>query len=96
MELKGLPEKGHIQLVMMIHLVDTFRQFTPDFPELVEGFYFVLGKVVIRQGSVYVTAGGRKYHREGCRHLRSGAVAVSLEDARARGCSPCSVCASRE
>ena len=45
---------------------------------------------------VYVTAGGRKYHRKGCRHLRSGAMAVSLEDARARRCTPCSVCASRE
>jgi micrococcal nuclease len=41
---------------------------------------------------VYVTAHGRKYHTQNCQHVRHGATAVTLKEARARGLSPCSRC----
>jgi hypothetical protein len=41
--------------------------------------------------TVYVTRTGSKYHRGGCRYLRSSAIATSLADAR-HSYSACSVC----
>ncbi len=41
--------------------------------------------------SVYITRTGAKYHRDGCRYLRSSKILISLTDAK-RGYSPCSVC----
>lgn len=40
---------------------------------------------------VYVTAGGAKYHRSGCRHARSGRP-TTLRSAIARGYEPCGTC----
>jgi hypothetical protein len=42
--------------------------------------------------TVYVTRTGKKYHRDGCRYLRSSRIPVSLKDAKDRGYTPCSVC----
>lgn len=41
---------------------------------------------------VYITATGSKYHRDGCRYLSQSRIAVTLEEAKARGYTPCSVC----
>ncbi|NMB46729.1 MAG: hypothetical protein GX998_10020 [Firmicutes bacterium] len=42
--------------------------------------------------TVYITKTGSKYHRAGCRHLSKGMIPTSLDDAKSRGLSPCSVC----
>ena len=42
--------------------------------------------------TVYVTPRGRKYHRRDCQHVRSGATAMSVEEAKKRGYTPCSRC----
>ncbi len=41
---------------------------------------------------VYVTEHGRKYHRKDCQYVRNGGMAVTLKEARARGCTPCTRC----
>jgi hypothetical protein len=41
--------------------------------------------------TVYVTKTGTKYHREGCRSLRSSAIAITLEDAK-KSYEPCGIC----
>ncbi|MEW6251765.1 MAG: hypothetical protein AB1716_14060, partial [Planctomycetota bacterium] len=41
---------------------------------------------------VYVTPHGRKYHRKDCQYCRNGAEAVTVRDAKARGCTACSRC----
>jgi micrococcal nuclease len=41
---------------------------------------------------VYITRTGNKYHRLGCRYLRKSCIPISLEEAKARGYTPCSVC----
>jgi hypothetical protein len=41
--------------------------------------------------TVYITRTGSKYHRGGCRYLRSSAIVTSLAEAR-RYYSACSVC----
>ena len=41
---------------------------------------------------VYVTPAGRKYHRRDCQYVRSGATAMSVEEAKRRGYAPCSRC----
>ncbi len=41
--------------------------------------------------TVYVTKSGSKYHRAGCRYLKSSSIPMSLENAKGRY-SPCSVC----
>ncbi|MHB9144734.1 MAG: hypothetical protein ACYC5Y_05285 [Symbiobacteriia bacterium] len=45
-----------------------------------------------QQVIVYVTATGHKYHRDGCRYLSRSKFAITLEDAKADGYGPCSVC----
>lgn len=44
------------------------------------------------QVTVHITATGKKYHRAGCRYLKESDSEVSLDDAKAMGLSPCSVC----
>ncbi len=41
---------------------------------------------------VYVTKSGKKYHKEGCPHLRSSKIMISLEQALMEGKEPCSRC----
>ena len=41
--------------------------------------------------TVYITRTGSKYHRDGCRYLRSSKIPIALPDAK-RQYSPCSVC----
>ncbi|MGE5585802.1 MAG: stalk domain-containing protein [Bacillota bacterium] len=45
-----------------------------------------------KEVTVYITKTGSKYHRLGCRYLSKSCIPISLEDAKARGYSPCSVC----
>jgi len=42
--------------------------------------------------TVYVTETGEKYHTEDCAALRESKQAMSLEDAKAKGYTPCSKC----
>ncbi len=42
--------------------------------------------------TVYITKTGSKYHRAGCRHLSKSMISISLDNAKSRGFSPCSVC----
>jgi len=42
--------------------------------------------------TVYVTRTGEKYHRAGCQHLSKSRIPMSLEDAKAGGYTPCSLC----
>ena len=41
---------------------------------------------------VYISALSRHYHRAGCRYLGAGKTAVSLQEAKKRGYTPCRVC----
>lgn len=42
--------------------------------------------------TVYITATGQKYHRDGCRYLKKSKYEISKADAIAQGYEPCSVC----
>lgn len=42
--------------------------------------------------TVYITKTGSKYHRAGCRYLSKSMIPISLDNAKSRGFSPCSVC----
>lgn len=42
--------------------------------------------------TVYVTNTGKKYHVAGCRYLSKSQIPISLNDAKADGYDPCSVC----
>lgn len=42
--------------------------------------------------TVYITNTGTKYHRSGCSYLSQSKIAISLNDAKARGYTPCSRC----
>lgn len=42
--------------------------------------------------TVYITKTGSKYHRAGCRYLRSSKIAIDVDDAIAQGYDACSVC----
>ena len=44
------------------------------------------------KGYVYITKTGSKYHKSGCRYLRSSKIKVKLSEAKAKGLEPCSVC----
>ena len=43
-------------------------------------------------GPYYITETGSRYHREGCRYLWNSKIEISLEEAKARGYTACSVC----
>lgn len=42
--------------------------------------------------TVYITNSGKKYHVAGCRYLSKSQISISLDDAKAGGYGPCSVC----
>jgi competence protein ComEC len=42
--------------------------------------------------TVFITRTGACYHVKGCRYLKSSRIAIRLEDAKAQGYRPCSVC----
>jgi competence protein ComEC len=42
--------------------------------------------------TVYITATGSKYHAAGCRYLSQSSIPISLDEAKARGYTACSVC----
>jgi len=42
--------------------------------------------------TVYITASGTKYHRDGCRFLSKSKIAITLADSIAKGYGPCSIC----
>ena len=42
--------------------------------------------------TVYVTASGKKYHKNGCSYLTSTQRSVSLTEAQSKGYTPCSRC----
>jgi endonuclease YncB( thermonuclease family) len=42
--------------------------------------------------TVYVTEHGKKYHRKDCAFAKQGATAITLQEAKAKGCTPCSRC----
>lgn len=44
------------------------------------------------EGTVYVTASGTKYHRDGCSHLSDTKEAIALEEALRLGYAPCADC----
>jgi 2-phosphoglycerate kinase len=41
---------------------------------------------------VYITKTGHKYHRAGCRYLKSSCIAIDESVAISQGYTPCSVC----
>jgi hypothetical protein len=49
-----------------------------------------------RDCTVYVTRTGHRYHRAGCRYLRTSHVAMSRSEALKRGYTPCHVCGGSE
>lgn len=44
------------------------------------------------QGTVFITKTGKMYHRAACRSLRDSKTAISVQDAKARGYTPCTIC----
>ena len=42
--------------------------------------------------TVYITNTGKKYHNAGCRYLKSSEIAISLDDAKAKGYEACKSC----
>jgi hypothetical protein len=42
--------------------------------------------------NVYVSAKGKKYHKEGCQYLDKKPTSMTKEDAEKKGYTPCSVC----
>ncbi|MBE7558797.1 hypothetical protein HS125_07560 [bacterium] len=45
-----------------------------------------------KSSTVYITKSGKKYHRDGCRSLAKSKIAISREEAKKQGYTPCSVC----
>ena len=41
---------------------------------------------------VYVTRTGKKYHRDGCRHLVRSRLPITLREAKQHKYAPCKVC----
>jgi len=42
--------------------------------------------------TVYITRKGKKYHKESCGALSKSKIAISLEEAKRRGYTPCKTC----
>lgn len=42
--------------------------------------------------TVYITEHGKKYHRVGCQYLSDSKITISLDNAEAKGYTPCSRC----
>ena len=49
--------------------------------------------VVSVDDTVYITKSGTKFHRDGCSSLSKSRIAISHDDAVARGFTPCGKCA---
>lgn len=47
---------------------------------------------VSSSGSVYITNSGKKYHKLGCRYLKSSKIKKKLSEAKKEGYSPCKIC----
>lgn len=45
---------------------------------------------------VYVTKGGKRYHRRECETLKGGGVEMTIAEAKKQGKTPCKVCKPRE
>ena len=45
-----------------------------------------------KECTVSITRTGKRYHREGCRYTRGGAVGMTRGEALKLGLSPCRVC----
>lgn len=45
-----------------------------------------------KENIVYVTKSGKKYHKDGCRFLKSSKIIISLEQAQEEGLTPCTEC----
>ena len=41
---------------------------------------------------VYITKSGKKYHRAGCKYLKSSQIKISKKEAIKKGYTPCSIC----
>jgi len=63
---------------------------SPAVPDSAHGLAAVPSEATAT-ATVYVTASGTKYHREGCRYLTASTRATTLADA-AKSKTPCSVC----
>ena len=50
----------------------------------------------VEENTVYITRTGSKYHRGGCRHLRSSRIPTALTDAKKMGFGACSVCRPKQ
>ncbi len=50
------------------------------------------GQAATSEIQVHITETGSKYHSAGCQYLRSSDIVVTLDDAKARGLTPCSKC----
>ena len=46
----------------------------------------------VKEDTVYVTRTGKKYHREGCVHLRQSKISISRKKAKESGYTPCKHC----
>jgi hypothetical protein len=56
---------------------------------------FLIGMLAqLHAQTVYVTAEGKKYHKQDCRYVKSAknVTSMSLADATSKGYSPCDVC----
>lgn len=42
--------------------------------------------------TVFVTSTGKKYHKDGCTHLKKSKIPISIQEAKAQGYEPCSIC----
>ena len=42
--------------------------------------------------TVYITRTGKRYHRDGCRHLSQNKIKTTVKEAQANGYTPCKVC----
>ena len=45
-----------------------------------------------KEQTVYVTRTGKKYHRDGCRHLVRSRLPITLREAKQHEYAPCKVC----
>lgn len=75
-----------------IKYVDYFIKFQREAREKQKGLWAPTKTLRTEKITVYITKTGTKYHRAGCRYLRRSSIPISLEEAKARGYTPCSVC----
>lgn len=80
-----------------VKYVDHFVVFQKEAREGNKGLWGpeVPNQVPRNQGqntTVYITRTGKKYHREGCVSLERSQIPISLQEAKANGYGPCSVC----